>query len=114
MLLIECKECGAEFDLHSPEKRKVGGLRNHCPSCAEEVAIKYVGLQAADGKQSQATILKFDNEKDKETYLEFWKVNTGLYKGKNGSQIGKNLVPDPKVKFETIVGFKPTNHKGKQ
>ena len=48
---------------------KAGGLSIHCPDCSEETSIKYAGVQAADGKQNQATILKFSSEKDKENIL---------------------------------------------
>lgn len=104
--------CGEEFNSISPEKRKVGGLINHCPDCSNEPVIKYIGLQAADGKQSQATILKFNNNKDKETYMRFWKNNTGYNKGKS-CQLGAHLSNTPDIKFTTIVAHNPTNHKGK-
>jgi DNA-directed RNA polymerase subunit RPC12/RpoP len=107
-----CSECGEEFDLHSPEKRRAGGKSIHCPNCSEETAIKYVGLQSADGKAPQATILKFKNEQDKRRYIHFWQNNSGLHKSKS-CQLGAHLSTDPGVQFETIVGFNPTNHKGK-
>lgn len=108
----ECVECGDEFEPNSPAKRKVGGLVTHCPDCSEDSTIKYVGLQAADGKQSQATILKFDSESDKETYIRFWKNNSGFNKGKS-CQLGNHLSTTPNIKFTTVVAHKPTNHKGK-
>ena len=107
-----CNECGEEFDTNSPEKRKAGGLITHCEDCSVESATKYVGLQAADGKQSQATILKFENEADKEQYIRFWKNNTGYNKGKS-CQLGTHLSTTPNIKFTTVVAHKPTNHKGK-
>lgn len=112
MFTITCSECDIDFDLHSLAKRQVGGNRNHCPDCAEENAVKYIGLQAADGKQSQATILKFMSNNDRETYLKFWQNNTGLHKGKS-CQLGNHLSTTPNVNFEIVQGFTPTNHKGK-
>jgi len=111
--IISCKSCGFDFDLLSPEKRKRGGLINVCVDCLEEEdVVKYAGVQAADGKQSQATILKFNNQKDKERYISFWKNNSGWNKGKS-CQLGSHISTDPKIKFETIVAHNPTNHKGK-
>lgn len=107
-----CRCCDIEFDPNSKEKKEAGGKIYHCPDCSEETEIKYIGLQSADGKQSQATILKFESEKDKETYLKFWQNNSGLHKSKS-CQLGDHLSTTPNVKFETISGFSPTNHKGK-
>lgn len=111
-MIRQCAECEAEFDTSSPAKQKAGGLITHCPECSEDPTIKYVGLQAADGKQSQVTILKFENETDKEAYIRFWKNNSGYNKGKS-CQLGRHLSTTPDVKFETLVAHKPTNHKGK-
>lgn len=110
--IIECKSCGDEFDLLSSEKKRVGGLKYHCPNCAEESAVKYVGLQAADGKQSQATILKFESDEDRKKYIDFWQNNSGLHKSKS-CQLGNHLKTTPKINFKTIVAHNPTNHKGK-
>lgn len=112
MKMIQCRDCGFEFDLHSPEKRKVGGLMTSCPDCSEENTVKYAGVQAADGKQSQATILRFESEQDKSKYISFWQNNSGLFRGKN-CQLGSHLSTTPKVNFKTVTGFNPTNHKGK-
>lgn len=113
MKTVVCKACENEFDLHSTAKKNAGGLAIHCPDCSEESVVKYAGVQAADGKQSQATILKFNSDVDKEKYLNFWKNNSGLYKNK-GCQLGSHLSTTPKIDFETVVDFNPTNHKGKQ
>lgn len=112
-MLRECIECGESFDLNSSEKRRVGGKINCCVNCSEETVVRYAGVQAADGKQSQATILKFNSEQDRNKYLSFWQNNSGLHKGRSGCQLGNHLSTTPKIKFETIVGFNPTNHKGK-
>jgi hypothetical protein len=107
-----CAACEEEFDPNSSAKRKAGGLIIHCPECSSEPTIKYAGLQAADGKQNQATIIKFESESDKEAYIRFWKNNSGFNKGKS-CQIGNHLSTTPGIKFTTIVSHKPTNHKGK-
>jgi len=112
MLIKQCIACEEEFDVNSPAKKKAGGKINLCPDCSEETTVKYAGLQAADGKQSQATILRFKSEQDKEKYLAFWKNNSGLYKSKS-CQLGNHLSTTPDVEFETVVSFTPTNHKGK-
>jgi len=107
-----CIHCGDEFDLRSLAKRQAGGRINECPECSQENTIKYAGVQAADGKQAQATILKFESEGDKQAYLAFWQNNSGLHKGKS-CQLGNHLSTTPSVKFQTITAFNPTNHKGK-
>lgn len=112
MLVKLCVNCSEEFDLHSMAKKRAGGLANTCPDCSVETEVKYVGLQAADGKSSQATILKFSSEEDKNKYVAFWKNATGFYKGKS-CQLSKTTATTPSIKFETVVDFNPTNHKGK-
>jgi hypothetical protein len=112
MLIKTCVICEEEFDLHSPAKQKKGGLANTCIDCSEETTVKYAGVQAADGKQSQATILKFKSDEDKEKYLRFWKNNNGTNVGKK-CQLGSHLSTTPDISFETVVSFTPTNHKGK-
>jgi hypothetical protein len=107
-----CIECEDEFDLNSPAKRRVGGLASTCVSCSQENVVRYAGVQSADGKQSQATILKFGSEQDRNKYIKFWQNNSGLHKGKSCT-LGKHLSTDPGIKFETITDFTPTNHKGK-
>jgi hypothetical protein len=107
-----CIECEIEFDERSPEKRRVGGLISCCPDCSKETTIKYAGVQAADGKQAQATILKFKSEQDKKQYINFWQNNSGFHKGKS-CQLGAHLSTTPNISFQTITAFNPTNHKGK-
>jgi len=107
-----CTICEEEFDPQSPAKRKVGGIISHCVECSEENAVKYVGLSAADGKQAQATILKFESEEDKKKYVAFWQNNSGLHRGKVCS-LGRHLSTDPGVKFKTVVAHNPTNSKGR-
>lgn len=107
-----CVFCESEFNLNSPAKKAVGGKVNTCPDCSEETEIKYAGVQAADGKQAQATILKFKSEADKQNYIRFWKNNSGFNKGKS-CQLGTHLSTTPDIQFETVVKFTPTNHKGK-
>ena len=110
--IVVCKECGEEFDLFSEEKKAVGGRVFHCPDCSEENTVKYAGVASADGKQAQATILKFSSPDDKKKYLSFWRNNSGFNKGKS-CQLGKHLSTTPGIVFETVVSFSPTNHKGK-
>lgn len=107
-----CKICGDIFSEKSVEKRRIGGKINECPDCSTETTVKYVGLQSADGKQQQATILKFSSEIDKQKYISFWRNNSGFNKGKS-CQLGNHLSTDPGISFQTITDFNPTNHKGK-
>lgn len=107
-----CVECEEEFDLNSQAKKLAGGKITNCAECSEETAVKYAGVQAADGKQSQAAILKFESESDKKRYIAFWQNNSGLHRGKS-AQLGAHLSTDPGIKFETVVAHEATNHKGK-
>ena len=107
-----CVMCGEEFDQNAPAKRKAGGRIVDCPDCSEESVVRYAGVQAADGKQAQATILKFNSDKDRTKYLAFWQNNSGYHKSKS-CQLGNHLSTDPGIHFETRVAHNPTNHKGK-
>ena len=112
-MLRTCEECEIEFDPHSPEKRRAGGKINRCHDCSDEDTPRYAGVAAGEGKMSSVQILKFANTKDREDYLEYWKVNSGLYKGKS-CQIGMGLKKTPNISFETRATFTGnTNHKGK-
>lgn len=107
-----CVNCEDEFDTNSPAKKACGGLLAHCPECSQEIVVKYAGIQAADGKQTQATILKFNSDSDKKRYLAFWHNNMGMSKGKSCT-LGRHLSTDPGIRFETVVAHIATNHKGK-
>lgn len=111
-LFMICIVCEDEFNEFSAAKRAAGGLRTHCPDCSNESVVKYAGVQAADGKQAQATILKFSSDKDKDSYIAFWKNNSGFSKGKS-CQLGSHLSTDRGIKFKTIQTHIPSNHKGK-
>ena len=112
-MLKTCIECESHFETNSPAKRKAGGLATHCPDCSEENTPRYAGVAAGEGKMSSVQILKFANTQDREAYLEYWKVNSGLYKGKS-CQIGMGLKKTPNISFETRATFTGNvNHKGK-
>lgn len=112
-MMNKCRECEAEFDVRSPEKRRAGGLATHCPDCSMEDTPRYAGVAAGEGKGNSVQILKFNNKEDREQYLEYWKVNSGLYKGKS-CQIGRGLKSTPNVSFTTQATFTfNPNHKGK-
>ena len=107
-----CKECGDDF-VWDAARARVGGKRIHCLDCSEETAVKYVGVSAGEGKMSAVQVLKFESNADREQYVEAWKVNSGLYKGKS-CQIGRGLTGVPNVKFQTVTTNNPNaNHKGK-
>ena len=109
---MTCVECGDEY-LWDRQRAKAGGLRTHCLDCCDETAVKYVGVTAGEGKMSAVQVLKFQSTSDREAYVEAWKVNSGLYKGKS-CQIGRGLTGVPNVKFSTVTTNNPNaNHKGK-
>jgi DNA-directed RNA polymerase subunit RPC12/RpoP len=114
MKLHDCAECGNQFDLHSPEKRRAGGKAIHCPDCSQETVVKYAGVQAGEGKTANVSILRFQSESDRIAYLDFWKANSGLHKGKS-CQLSRGLKSTPAIKFETRVEFVANkNHKGRE
>ncbi len=108
----ECIICQEIFDTNSLEKKKSGGLINHCPDCSIESSTKYLGVGSADGKFSQISILSFSSKEDRQKYSDFWKNNQGLHRGKVCS-LGKHLSTTPNINFKSITSFRPTNHKGK-
>ena len=61
----ECIHCHVQFDPHSTAKRQAGGRVNECADCVEELgtetAVKYLGLQAGDGKASAMSIVAFES-----------------------------------------------------
>lgn len=108
----ECIECGDLFDPRSQVKRRVGGLAGTCPDCSVEPTVKYVGVQAGDGKQSQAAILKFDSRRDAQAYMSYFQRSTGFHKGKVCHLSGA-LPATPNLSFKTLQDIRPHNHKGR-
>ena len=107
-----CIECGDQFDHRSPAKMRAGGLSTTCVGCSDETTVRYAGVQAGEGKGASVQILKFQSQDDREGYLDFWKNNSGLYKGKS-CQMGL-LKNTPNISFETRATFTfNPNHKGK-
>ena len=111
-MIRNCSECDVEFDDHSPEKRRIGGLIIHCPECSEEVESRVVGVASGDGKQASLSILKFRDETSRQKYIRFWKQTSGFNKGKS-CQIGRGLMSDPAIAFEIVAVEESRNHKGK-
>ena len=113
MKIINCSECDIEFDVHSREKRKVGGISTHCIDCSEETVVKYAGVAAGEGKQGAVQVLKFNTAEDRKNYLSYWQANSGLHKGKS-CQLGWGTKSTPGIKFQTVATFTGNvNHKGK-
>lgn len=109
---MTCSECGDDY-LWDNNRAKLGGKRIHCADCCDETSVRYVGVTAGEGKMSAVQVLKFENPQDREAYVEAWKVNSGLYKGKS-CQVGRGLTSVPNVKFQTVTTNNPNaNHKGK-
>tara|TARA_Y100001973_G_C5205874_1_gene341534 strand:+ start:1234 stop:1587 length:354 start_codon:yes stop_codon:yes gene_type:complete len=116
-MIRECKHCESDFDTNSFHKRRVGGKINECPDCVEdletETAVKYLGLQAGDGKSNALSVVAFESSSDRANYSRAWKAVTGFHKGKSchlsGSQT--NIGGRP-MRHVTYVGGNG-NHKGK-
>ncbi len=112
MAKIECTECSCEFDINSPEKRRAGGKRNHCPDCSEETAVKHLGVGDGCGKQTAVQVLSFKSEKDKTEFNAYWQAATGMHNGK-ASHFA--YLPKPiTMKFKKLTEHGGNdNHKGK-
>ena len=99
-----CIHCEIEFDLNSTAKKYAGGKINECPDCVEELgtetAVKYLGLQAGDGKANALSIVAFESDDDREAYSSAWKAVTGYHKGKS-CQLGG---------VQTNIGNRPMRH----
>ena len=116
-MIKECVYCGVDFDVSSFAKRQAGGSINECPDCVEEhqteTAVKYLGLQAGDGKSNALSIVAFESSDDRESYSRAWKAVTGYHKGKSchlsGSQTNIGGRPMRHVSYVGGNG----NHKGK-
>ena len=112
-----CVHCGVVFDLNSRAKKNAGGKINECPDCVEELgtetAVKYLGLQAGDGKTNALSIVAFESDDDRESYSRAWKAVTGFHKGKSchlsGSQTNIGNRPMRHVSYAGGNG----NHKGR-
>jgi hypothetical protein len=111
-MLRECDECGVRFETNSPQKARAGGKIGHCPDCSSEATVKYLGLQAGDGKQAGITVLSFGSVEDRSKYADFWRNNSGIHKGKS-CQLGSHLSTSPGVSFKTVTQSGATNHKGR-
>lgn len=112
MKLTECIECGEQFHLYSPEKRRAGGKANNCPQCSEETAVKYAGVSAGEGKMGSVQVLKFSSNADRNAYMAFWKATSGMNTGKNCQM--QFRAKEPNVKFKTVATFTGNvNHKGR-
>jgi hypothetical protein len=116
-MIKECIHCETDFDTHSYQKKSIGGKINECPDCVEELetetAVKYLGLQAGDGKTNALSVVAFESRDDRESYSKAWKAVTGFHKGKSchlsGSQTNIGSRPMRHVSFVGGNG----NHKGK-
>lgn len=113
-----CRHCQEEFNLDSKEKQRAGGYINECPWCVEEMGgdkspPKYLGVQAGNGKMADVTILKFSDQKSRESFSKAWKNNSGYNKGKS-CQLGKHLTSMSGMEFQVIAeNIANDNHKGK-
>lgn len=108
-----CEVCESEFDVNSPEKKRAGGKITHCPDCADETAVKYLGLTSGDGKGVGVSILAFESDEARKQYSEYWYRNSGMDRGKS-CQLALTRPTKPATPFRTVgsqgLGM---NHKGK-
>ena len=116
-MIKQCTHCEMNFDSTSRIKKMAGGKINECADCVEELgtetAVKYLGLQAGDGKANALSVVAFESREDRESYSKAWKAVTGFHKGKSchlsGSQTNIGGRPMRHVSYVGGNG----NHKGK-
>jgi hypothetical protein len=107
-----CAECDCEFNVHSPEKRRVGGLAIHCAECSEEHAVKSLGFASGDGKMASLSIVQCASQRDAEQLKSYWHRASGMDRGKS-CQMHTPALTMPGVSFRTVTKSGSMNHKGK-
>lgn len=116
-MLKTCVHCEVDFNLLSSAKKRVGGKINECPDCVEELgtetAVKYLGLQAGDGKCTALSIVAFESDEDREGYSRAWKSVTGYHKGKSCHLSGSNSTIGNRPMRHVSYAAGNGNHKGK-
>lgn len=114
MARIQCTECDGMFDPHSQAKKRAGGLRNNCPECSEETAVKYAGVAASDGKMAGVQVLKFENQRDRDGFVRFWRAASGMNVGKSCQLSNSTPAGSGSFSFQKVAEFAANgNHKGK-
>ena len=107
-----------KFSTTDTAKKRAGGKINECADCVEElqteIAVKYLGLPAGDGKANALSVVAFESNEDRDSYSRAWKAVTGFHKGKSchlsGSQTNIGGRPMRHISYVGGNG----NHKGKQ
>jgi hypothetical protein len=111
MKLRTCVECDDEFDPNSYAKRRAGGLANTCPECSEEHEPRALGFASGDGKMASISIVKCSTQEDADKLRAYWRLASGMHKGKECQM--NNSATMPGVKFQTVTKSGSMNHKGK-
>jgi len=65
-----CKHCSIEFDLHSRQKKLVGGYINECPDCVEELGGDQSGPKhfGVTGSCGSVAVRRFESEEDRSQF----------------------------------------------
>ena len=116
-MIKTCKHCEIDFDLDSFAKKQAGGKINECPDCVEELGtetvVKYLGLQAGDGKSASISIVAFESDEDRTAYSKAWKAVTGFHKGKSCHLSGSQTTIGNRPMRHVAYNAGNANHKGK-
>lgn len=116
-MIRECVHCGDDFNSNSYAKKTSGGKINECPDCVEELgtetAVKYLGLQAGDGKTNALSIVAFESSEDRDSYSRAWKAVTGFHKGKSCHLSGSTTNIGNRPMRHVAYAGGNGNHKGK-
>jgi hypothetical protein len=116
-MIKTCVHCDMDFNLHSRHKRQAGGRVNECADCVIELgterAVKYLGLQAGDGKSAGISIVAFESQEDRTAYSKAWKAVTGFHKGKSCHLSGCQTTIGGRPMRHVAYNSGNANHKGK-
>ena len=116
-MIRTCVHCECEFNDQSRAKVAAGGRINECPDCVEELGtettVKYLGLQAGDGKSNAISIVAFESDEDRDAYSRAWKAVTGFHKGKSCHLSGSNTTIGNRPMRHVAYNAGNANHKGK-
>ena len=116
-MIKTCVHCGSEVNLHSRHKRQAGGKVNECADCVIELGtertVKYLGLQAGDGKSAGISIVAFESQEDRTAYSKAWKAVTGFHKGKSCHLSGCQTTIGGRPMRHVAYNSGNSNHKGK-
>ena len=79
-MIKECKHCSMEFNVHSRQKKLVGGYINECPDCVEnnggdQSEPLHFGVTGSCGT---VAVHRFDSEEDRKKFEKDYNSSSAL------------------------------------